>query len=68
MRLVLEYTCTEAELKEAQSLDLQRQCGGRPKWRSQVIYGAFVAVLATLVFLRFKTEIRPNEDKSVSSA
>jgi hypothetical protein len=57
MTLHLEYTCTEAELKEAQSLNLHRQCGGGPKWRSRVVFYAFVAVIAVLVYLRFKAEI-----------
>ncbi|HXI68906.1 MAG TPA: YcxB family protein [Verrucomicrobiae bacterium] len=61
MTLQLEYTCTEAEMKEAQSLNLQRQCGGGPKWRSQVIYWAFIAVVAVLVYLRFKMEIAPED-------
>lgn len=61
MTLQLEYHCTEAEMKEAQSLNLQRQCGGGPRWRSQVIYWAFIAVVAVLVFLRFKMEIAPED-------
>ena len=61
MMLQLEYTCTEAELKEAQSLDLHRQCGSGPKWRSGVVYYAFIAFIATLVYLRFKMEIAPKD-------
>lgn len=61
MTLKLEYICTEAEMKEAQSLNLHRQCGGGPKWRSQLIVYAFVAVMAALVYLRFKTEIAPKD-------
>jgi len=61
MTMQLEYTCTEAEMKEAQSLNLQRQCGGGPKWRSKVIYWAFIAIVAVLVYLRFKMEIAPED-------
>jgi hypothetical protein len=61
MTLQLEYTCTEAEMKEAQSLNLHRQCGGGPKWRSRFIFYAFVGVIAALVYLRFKMEIAPKD-------
>ena len=61
MNLQLEYSCTEAEMKEAQSLNLQRQFGGGPKWRSKLVFYAFTAVVAALVYLRFRTEIAPKE-------
>jgi len=61
MTLQLEYNCTEAEMKEAQSLNLHRQCGGGPKWRSRLAFYAFVAVAAALLYLRFKMEIAPKD-------
>jgi len=61
MNLQLEYSCTEAEMKEAQSLTLQRQFGGGPKWRSKLIFYAFISVIAALVYLCFRTEIAPKD-------
>lgn len=61
MRLQLEYNCTDAEMKEAQSLNLHRQYGGGPKWRSRLVNYAFVAVVVGLFCLRFKTEIAPQD-------
>lgn len=57
MPLRLEYQCTEAERKEAQSLNTHQQYGGGPKWRSTLAQWVGIAVLAFLVYQRFKLEI-----------
>lgn len=57
MTLQLEYQCTDAERKEAQSLNTHQQYGGGPKWRSALVQWLVITVLAVLVFLRFKMEI-----------
>jgi hypothetical protein len=59
MNLELEYSCTEAETEEAKSLDLNRQYGGGPKWRSGLVSYAWGALGVGLVCLRIKTEIAP---------
>jgi hypothetical protein len=57
MTLQLEYSCTEAELKEAQSLHLLQRYGGGSKWRARLAqFGILVAVIAVICF-RFTTEI-----------
>jgi hypothetical protein len=43
----LEYRCTEAEMKEAQSLHLQHHVGGGSKWRAQAaLFGILALALA----------------------
>jgi YcxB-like protein len=63
--LKTEYICTEAELKEAKTLNLQRQFGGGPKWRSTLFYLLFVGLLVVFlagdVLLRVKMEILPKD-------
>jgi hypothetical protein len=59
MNLQLEYSCTKAEMEEAQSLQLQQQCGGGPKWRSRLILYSSLALGVALIYIRFKTEVPP---------
>jgi hypothetical protein len=61
MTLHLEYGCTEAEMKEANSLHEHQQFGGGPKWRSSLIMLAVILGVGTVEFLRFKTEIAPKD-------
>src|SRR5262245_51653472 len=55
--LQLEYTCTAAELKEAQELNLHRHC----KWRSRVINFGLIAFIAVALYFKFKTQIEPKD-------
>ena len=59
MTLRLEYICTEAELKEAQNLNIRRQCGSGPKWRSLLVYWALIALIFASLVVRFITEVTP---------
>jgi len=63
MNLKLEYICTEAELKEAQKLNLHGQYGGgsKSKWRGLAAYWGFIALAAVGLYFRFKTEIAPKD-------
>ncbi len=62
MALQLEYTCTEAELKEAQQLHLQQQVGGGSKLVTAVALAGVLVLSVGVLILRFKTEI-PAEDR-----
>lgn len=49
--LQLEYICTEAEMREAQTLALRKQLGGGSKWRTRlVLFLILVGVLLGLYF------------------
>lgn len=61
MTLQLEYICTEAELKEAQSLNTHRQFGGGPRWRSLLVILAVTLVCFALMVVRLMTEIPPKD-------
>ncbi|HSY19520.1 MAG TPA: YcxB family protein [Candidatus Acidoferrales bacterium] len=57
--LKLEYVCTEADMKEAQSLNLRQQLGGGSRWRALLaLYAIFGGVLV-LFYFQIKTEIAP---------
>jgi len=61
MTLTLEYTCTEAEKKEAEALHLREHYGHGSKWRTRlVLFGLLLATLG-LVWLRFMTEVEPED-------
>src|SRR5829696_5554692 len=60
MKLQLEYSCTETETKEAQALHSHR-LGGGPKWRSRVVYYAFLVIAAAGLYFRFQREIAPQD-------
>ena len=57
--LKLEYICTDAELKEAQSLSLRQQLGGGSRWRTLLVLFVILAGVLTLLYFQFKTEIAP---------
>jgi hypothetical protein len=61
MRLHLDYTCTESDLKEALSLNLHRQYGGGPKWRARLLYYSVSAVFVAMLFWCFKADLTPKE-------
>lgn len=61
MTLRLEYTCTETELKEAQSLHLRQHYGGGSKWRTRLVLFGFLAAACALVYFRFKMEVAPED-------
>jgi hypothetical protein len=61
MKLQLEYCCTETETNEAQALLSHRQPGRGPKWRSRVVYYAFLVLAAVGLYFRFKREIAPRD-------
>jgi hypothetical protein len=62
MNLALDYCCTDAEMNEAQSLNLHRQVGGGgPKWLSRVGFYAFAAVAAVLFYFRIKRDMAPHD-------
>lgn len=48
-------------MKEAQRLNIQRQCGGGPKWRSLLVYSAIIVVTIGLLVVRFVTEVAPRQ-------
>jgi hypothetical protein len=49
--LQLEYSCTKAEMQEAQTLSLRKQIGGGSRWRTlAVLFLVLVGVLAGLYF------------------
>jgi hypothetical protein len=63
--LQLEYRCTEAEMKEAQALQLHEGYGCRFKWLSSLIPFGFLALVITALHFRFKTDIVTTRDRSV---
>jgi YcxB-like protein len=49
--LQLEYSCTKAEMQEAQTLSLRKQIGGGSKWRTWIVlFLMLIGVLAALYF------------------
>ena len=52
MNLQLEYTCTDTELAEAQTLFSQHQSGGKPKWLAALrSYGLIFLILGAYIAL-----------------
>jgi Ca2+/Na+ antiporter len=57
--LLLEYICTDAEMREAQSLNTRQQFGKGSRVRTHlVLFGMLVFVLG-LAYLQMRTEIAP---------
>jgi uncharacterized membrane protein SirB2 len=49
--LTLEYTCTNSELSEAQSLSIRKQVGGGSQWRTWLVLGVIlVGAIGALYF------------------
>lgn len=61
MKLQLEYTCTDADLKEAKALQLRQRYGGGSKWRTQIVLWSFLLLAAGALYFRFTHEIQPND-------
>jgi hypothetical protein len=57
--LRLEYTCTTDELKQAQSLNLQKQVGGGSKSRTLVIQLLVLIAMLATVYFRVTREVAP---------
>jgi hypothetical protein len=57
--LNLEYICTEAEMREAQSLHLRRALGGGSRWLTWLVLFGILAALLTLLYFRIRTEVAP---------
>jgi len=57
--LQLEYTITTADQKAAEALQSHHSMGGGPKWRSQLFLWLFLGVTITLLYLRFRMEVKP---------
>jgi YcxB-like protein len=57
----LEYNCSKAEIKEAESLNQHYKMGGGPKWRSGLlIYLAFGGIIL-VAYYRVRYEFSPEE-------
>jgi hypothetical protein len=50
--LHLEYTCTDAELEEAKSLDIRQELGRGSKWRTRLVLGALVLLTILEIYVR----------------
>jgi len=57
--LQLEYICTDAEMREAQTLNIRRQYGGGARWRSLLIMFLVLGGLLTLAYFRIRDEVAP---------
>ena len=63
VNLQLEYSCTDAELKEAKTLQLRQHYGGGSKWRAQLVQYGFLVLAGAAVYFRFKREVA-TEDRA----
>ncbi|HEY5913651.1 MAG TPA: YcxB family protein [Verrucomicrobiae bacterium] len=61
MTLQLEYSCTEAELKEAKVLQERQVYGRGSKWRARLVLFGLLALVLGGAYLRFKREMTPRE-------
>jgi hypothetical protein len=61
VKLQLEYTCTEAEFKEAQALHLRQHYGRGSKWRARLVLFGSILIGGAAVYLRFKNEVAPGD-------
>src|SRR5678809_471238 len=61
MTLRLEYCCTKAEMKEAESLHECEHYGRGSKWRVRLKFFGIVALAAPLLYFRFRREIAPED-------
>jgi hypothetical protein len=52
--LTLEYTCTKAEMEQAQSLSLRKQVGGGSKWRTWFVLLLVLAGMLGLLYFQIK--------------
>ncbi len=57
--LQLEYICTDAEMREAQSLNLRRQLGKGSRARTLLTLFGFLSVLLVALYFRIRTEVAP---------
>ena len=61
VKLQLEYSCTDADLKEAQTLQLRQHYGGGSKWRAHLVQFGFLVLAGAAVYFRFKHEVAPED-------
>jgi hypothetical protein len=47
-----EYVCTDAEMKQAQSLHLRKQVGGGSKWRTTIVLLVVLGGMLLSFYLR----------------
>src|SRR6266498_683440 len=59
--LQLEYICTEAEMREAQSLHERQHYGGGSKWRARLALYGLLALSVVPFYFRFRTEIEAKD-------
>ena len=57
--LQLEYTCTDAERREAQSLSLRQELGKGSRIRTHVMLIGMLALALTAVYFQFRMEVAP---------
>ncbi len=55
--LRLEYGCTAAEKREAESLSLRKQLGGGSKWQMWVVLGVMLVVVLGLFYAMLRTQV-----------
>ncbi len=55
--LALEYTCTAAEMEEAESLSLRRQLGGGSKWRTWLVLLVMLVGLLLVLYFELRREV-----------
>ena len=56
--LRLEYTCTKADIEEAETLNLRKRLGGGSKWRTRVVLFALVALMAVEFYVRILRDLQ----------
>jgi FtsH-binding integral membrane protein len=57
--LLLEYICTDAEMREAQSLNTRQQLGKGSRVRTHLVLFGMLAFVLGLAYLQMRTEIAP---------
>ena len=50
--LHLEYTCTDAEMEEAKSLNIRQELGRGSKWRARLVLGGLVLLTVLEFYVR----------------
>jgi len=61
LKFQLEYSCTDAEMKEAEALQLRQHYGGGSKWRTRLVLFGILALAIAALYIRFKREIAPRD-------
>jgi hypothetical protein len=58
--LRLQYTCTKAEMDEAQTLNLRKRLGGGSKWKTWLVLFGMIVLMGFEVYFRMLREMAPN--------